>query len=93
MAFLAQLDAGGDGIFTGPDAVLDKVIEEGDPLSSSTVTDLAFHRGLNDLGEIAFKYTLDNGVVGIAIAQIPEPTTIALLFAGGATLLVRRRRR
>jgi len=50
------------GIYTGPDAVADKVIATGDSLFGSRVTDLAFDRdGLNNAGQIAFAATLADG--------------------------------
>jgi hypothetical protein len=87
--FEAGLDAGGFGIFTGPDPVADKVIRIGDPLFDSTVTALGhlIHPhgtfDLNDNGEIAFRYELANGAYGIAVARVvPEPTSMMLLAAG-----------
>lgn len=68
--FLAFLDNGGRGIFTGPNAGIDKVIAEGDPLFGSTVASLAFLRGLNNLDEISFSYTLTDGRTGIARARV-----------------------
>ena len=92
VAFLATLDAGGVGIFTGDDPVADKVIAAGDALFGSTVTDLRFSRALNDGGQIAFRYDLANGATGVAIATIvPEPAGVAVLLPVATTL--RRRRR
>jgi hypothetical protein len=76
--FLANLDNGGRGIFTGPNPGMDKVIAEGDPLFGSTVQSLGFWRGLNNQDEIAFSYTLTDGRSGIARARvIPTADRIA----------------
>lgn len=72
VAFLANLDAGGDCILTGPDPVDDRVICQGDALLGSTVGhptfpflttgNLGFFRdGLNDSGELAFWARLTDG--------------------------------
>lgn len=66
----------GGGLYTGPDAVDDKIIEIGDALFGSTVTALAFARGgLNDFDEIAFLATLEDGrrVIVRADPQAPPP--------------------
>jgi hypothetical protein len=73
IAFLATLDAGGSGIYTGGDPVANQVIRTGDLLFGSIVTNLSFFRGLNNNGEIAFGYTLANGVKGIAVAMPTMP--------------------
>jgi hypothetical protein len=55
--------------------------------------ELVFSRGLNDHGDIAFRYTLANGVTGIAVAQaVPEPTSLSLLAIGGLAMPRCRRR-
>jgi hypothetical protein len=64
VAFLADLDAGGSGIFVGPDAVADKVIATGDLLDGSPVADVRFcDEGLNDSGQLAFQVTFDDPTV------------------------------
>src|SRR5690606_5770067 len=71
VAFIAGLDAGGSGIFTGPDPVGDKVIQTGDPLFGSTLSFLTSAidpEALNNNGDIAFRYGLANGVQGVAVA-------------------------
>lgn len=72
VAFLAGLDAGGEAIFTGPDAIDDRVIGQGDALFGSTVGhplfpflttgNIGFFRdGINDSGQIAFWAHLTDG--------------------------------
>ena len=64
VAFLADLDSGGSGIFVVPDAVADRVIATGDTLDGRTVQNLTFcAEGLNDSGQLAF------------VAQLEDPTT------------------
>jgi hypothetical protein len=65
VAFLGYPDAGGQGIFTGPDPVADKVIRTGDPLFGSTVTAVNFEHGLNDAGQIVFLAELADGTRGV----------------------------
>jgi PEP-CTERM motif len=93
VAFLAFLRPEGSGIFTGPDAVADRVIGTGDPLFGSTVTSLEFARqGLNDAGQVAFVAQLADGrqvVVRADPAQVgavPEPSALALLALGTLAL-------
>ena len=77
VVFLASLNQGGQGIFTGPDSVRDKVITTGDSLSGSTVTSLSFGRGskgLNNSGQVAFLAQLANGTSGIFRADPDSPT-------------------
>ena len=57
------------GIFTGPDLVEDKVIAVGDALFGSTVTYVAFGRGLNNNGQIAFTALLADGRSVVARAD------------------------
>lgn len=89
VAFLAEnLITGGAGIFTGPDLVADKVIGAGDTLFGSTVVGLSMSiESLNDTGQIAFTYQLDDRRTGIAradplVTPAPEPSTLILLVAG-----------
>lgn len=71
-----------------------KVVREGDSFLGSTLTNLFFFSsqessGLNDLGQIAFRFDLADGRSGIAIASlVPEPTPLLLaaMVSGGAFL-------
>lgn len=76
VAFLGILDRGDHGIFTGPDPATDRVIRVGDELFGSIVYSLDFVSGLNNRGDIAFTYILENesggaGVSGVALARAP----------------------
>ena len=66
---LRRNDLGG-GIFTGPDPMRDRVIADHDPLFGGMVQDVYFQRdGLNNLGQVAFGFQLENGAGGgIAVA-------------------------
>lgn len=95
VAFLATLDGSDDlvGIFTGSDPVADKVIQTGDSLFGSIVTELEFYHGLNDRGQIAFEYRLENNGRGIAVATlVPEPASLLLGIWWGGLLLRRGQR-
>lgn len=61
VAFVANLDAGGKGIFLGTNPQKHKVIVTGDSLFGYTVVDLIFSsKGLNNSGQIAFIAKLTN---------------------------------
>ncbi|MEW4528792.1 PEP-CTERM sorting domain-containing protein [Maioricimonas sp. JC845] len=92
--FPATPVGGHPGLYVGPDPVRDKVIGIGDPLFGSTVTGVSIWRSLNNRNEIAFQYTLENGVTGIAVATpTPEPSSLALMGLGLAGLAAARGRR
>jgi len=94
VAFLASLDEGGSGIFTGPNPVTDKVIATGDTLFGSTVTSLKYTRkGLNNAGQLTFFAQLADGSSGIFRADpestpkpqpVSEPASVLDLLAVGA---------
>jgi len=71
VAFFADLDSGGSGIFVGPDPVADRVVGTGDKLDGPAVTNLRFcDEGLNDSGQLAFHATFDDPSVpgGVRVA-------------------------
>jgi hypothetical protein len=75
VAFLADLDAGGTGIFTGTDPVANKVIQTGDTLDGAVITSLRFcDKGLNDAGQLAFQATLND-------PSVPEGVRVAIFRA------------
>ncbi len=72
VAFHALLEGGGEGIFTGPDPAADRVIATGDLLFGQPAMTFGFlGRGLNDLGQVAFRATRGAGPVFIVRAD-PE---------------------
>jgi hypothetical protein len=91
VAFLAYLTGGGTEILFGTAGNLESVIATGDTLFGSTVTYLAIDNfGLNDNGQVAFFYILQNGVSGLAIANavsVPEPGSFILAAMGLAGVL------
>src|SRR5262249_55883815 len=67
---------GGSGIYTRASGALSKVIELGDPLFGSTVTNFTFSAlGLDPggSGNLAFTYTLADGRSGVALANSAPP--------------------
>ena len=94
IAYIGSFDAGGSALFSGPDLASDAVIRTGDALFGSTVTALSIGRhGLNNKGDIAFNYTLANGLRGVGIAgAVPEPASWLMLISGVLMLLCRSRR-
>jgi hypothetical protein len=65
VVFTANLAAGGSGIFSVRDGVVEEIIGTGDPLLDSTVTSFATipfaPRGLNNEGQLAFVANLADG--------------------------------
>lgn len=97
VAFFARLDNDEHGIFVGGDPLADKVIATGDTLFGATVTRVAFN-GLNDDGDVAFNYVLDNFRIGLAIASlepvvVPTPAATLIGLIGFGLLGVRRPQR
>ena len=97
---MPNLDAGGSGLFYGPDAINNKIIQTGDTLDGSTVTTLTALAGLaDDTNQLAFLAALADGRRGIyraAFTAVPEPGTAALAVSGMlplAGIVLRRRRR
>ncbi len=104
VTFIAGLQDGSTGIFTGPNPSTDKVIKEGDSLFGSTVTRIQLenpsnNRVLNNSGQLVFEASLADGTSGIFCADpvtvtVPEPSsTIGVLGFGvlGVGHLLRRK--
>ena len=71
---MAFLDAGGTAIYVSDGGVATRVIGTGDTLNGSTVTSLDLGPGgLNDAGQVAFRYRLTNNTFGVAVANVPVP--------------------
>ena len=79
------------GIFSGPDAVADRIIATGDGLFGGVVRDVQLG-GLDESNRVYFSYRLQDGRAGVASVLVPEPASVAL-FAPAALLLCRRPRR
>jgi hypothetical protein len=66
VVFLASLDAGGVGLFTGSDPNEDCIIKTGDALAASTVADLRLGTdSINGSGQVVFRAQLADGTYGI----------------------------
>ncbi|MEM6394215.1 MAG: PEP-CTERM sorting domain-containing protein [Planctomycetota bacterium] len=77
-----------------------QIAREGNSFLGSTITELSFApgfsiqdegSGLNDLGQVAYQFTLADGRSGIALYTIPEPASLTLLALGVAALTRRSR--
>jgi hypothetical protein len=94
--FVATLDAGGRGLYTGPNPATDKVVAVGDALDGSTITDTyTLGNPINDLGQIVFWASLADGRSGIYTANpVPEPAgwAVAALAVASLPLTGRHRR-
>jgi hypothetical protein len=90
VAFVGWYDTFGSkpGIFIGNGGPLVSVITAGDTLFGQTVANVGigtFSLDRGGSGNIAFQYTLSNGVSGVAIAHaVTEPSACYLLFLGTA---------
>ncbi len=95
LAFLGTLTGGTLGIFDGPNGTTDRVVIDGQSLFGSTMNiDSSAFGGMNDAGQIVFRYSLGDGRTGIAIATpVPEPAGTLALAAASLGLLHRRRAR
>lgn len=70
------------GIFVGDGGPPVSVLQEGDPLFGSRVTELS-GVDMDEMGNVSFRYTLANGQHGIAVAKpVPEPASLAMLLIG-----------
>lgn len=89
--------------FYDPEAGLGTIAVQGQDFDGDTLAAIRFRdnagalndaaSGLNDFGQVAFQYSLENGETGIALYNIPEPTTATLFAACLAGLATRRPRR
>jgi hypothetical protein len=94
--FQASLSSSGSGLFLNSSGVNSLVLKTGDMLFGLRVIDLS--RSAKSLdpggsGKIVFRYTLANGVSGIALATpVPEPAALTLAIAPLAIAIRRRAR-
>jgi hypothetical protein len=91
--------------FHDDDLGLVKIIRQNDPFLGSTVTNFDFagnstsdrlprgRTGLNDLGDLAFTFSLADGRTGLAVWSVPEPGSLAGIALATAAMALRRRRR
>ena len=106
VAFFSSLAgaAGSPGLFFHDDALgLLAVARAGDPLLGGTLRSIGFAggaadpvfgprgSGLNDAGQVAFSYTLEDGRSGVAIWTVPEPAAAGLVVCLAAAATMRRR--
>ncbi|MEO1237666.1 MAG: hypothetical protein AAFX76_12840 [Planctomycetota bacterium] len=82
-----------------PAGGLTRVVGVGDSFFGGTVAGFeildgsAGVSGLNNLGQLAFRYDLDNGESGVAVFTVPEPGVGVLLTLGLTALSGRPKRR
>lgn len=80
VAFLAVLDDGGMGVFTGQDPLVSKIIATGDPLFGSTVVSLSLAApSVGESGQLSFWAMLADGTQGIYRADPPDPVPTVLV--------------
>lgn len=69
VAFLADLDAGGNGVFTGPDATADAVVRTGTVIGGRTVESVSACREmLNATGQAAATVSYTDGTQAVIVA-------------------------
>jgi hypothetical protein len=105
VAFTASLTGGGgsEGVFLYDDTLgLIQVARLGDSLLGSTLIEINFPTSLtestqlsalNDLGQLAYHFSLADGREGIALWSIPEPGTAAVMGLLLTGVAARRQRR
>jgi hypothetical protein len=82
--FSAQPIGGGLGLFSGPDPHADKILQAGDPLFGSTVTEvITGNSSLNNRGQIAMWVSLADGRNVIVRANPVTQPTVTVVDAGG----------
>lgn len=70
IVFAANLDNGGDGVYTGPNTLTDKIVAPGDTLFGLTVSSAWFQRsGTNSQGQIAMTLNMTNNRRLVVIAD------------------------
>jgi len=85
VGFFGTTDSGQTGIWTGPDPIADKVVQTGDSINGSVLTDVAaFGWKLSDNGNATFRGDTQTALGIYAARPVPEPSTLGLL---GAALL------
>lgn len=80
-----------------------QIAREGDAFLGSTIRSLEFnstttpnrreYSGLNNAGQVAYKFKLADHRVGIAIWKIPEPASLSLLILVTTTMFTQRQNR
>ena len=91
---VAYQRVGGRPIFLGSQFVIsngDTISFLNSPLTGQVVSLSIGDTSLDDAGTIAFQYELASGTQGIAIAVIPEPSTVLLVALGLMALTLRTR--
>ncbi|MGD1899865.1 MAG: choice-of-anchor tandem repeat NxxGxxAF-containing protein [Phormidesmis sp.] len=102
LVFLAQLETGESGLFSGSDPVGDRIIATGDDLFGATVTGLDFTQqtGLNNSGQLTFNASFADGSIGVYRADpeegnpqpVPEPTAVLTTLVVGIVGLASQQR-
>jgi hypothetical protein len=94
VGFIGYPDSGAKGIFTGPDPVGDKIVQEGDVVNGSVVFGFqALGFSFGDNNNATFIGQTAAGDVVYAAHPAPEPSTLLLLCTGVSALAAWRRGR
>jgi len=86
--------SGGRGLYVelaGAGGSLMPLLNTGDPLFGSTVSNITLGSTGFDNNTLAVAYTLADGRSGIATTSVPEPASVGLLLVGAGIILRRRR--